>query len=68
MLPRSAHWYSSGEWIGFRLVSPVAQPDAAEQAKYWDELDAMTKEFFEKKEDWQCREVFPRDAGNGVSK
>ena len=67
-LPKSAHWYSSGEWIGFRLVSPVAQPDAAQQARYWDELDAGTKKYFEQKEDRQVREVFRGDLGNRVGK
>jgi formylglycine-generating enzyme required for sulfatase activity len=67
-LPKSAHWYSSGEWIGFRLVSPVAQPDAAEQARYWDELDARTKKYFELKEDRQVREVVTRDGKDGVAK
>jgi formylglycine-generating enzyme required for sulfatase activity len=67
-LPRSPFWYASGPCIGFRLVSPVAQPDAEQQARYWDELDSQTMKYFKKKEDRQVREVIAPDTGKPPAK
>jgi formylglycine-generating enzyme required for sulfatase activity len=67
-LPRSPYWYSQGAWIGFRVVSPVSPPDAATQAKYWDELDARTRKYFDQKEERQVREVFPSEGQPPTSK
>jgi formylglycine-generating enzyme required for sulfatase activity len=60
-VPRSAHWYSRGDWVGFRVVAPATPPDAAEQARYWDEVDAQTKKYFDARKDRQVREAFPPD-------
>jgi formylglycine-generating enzyme required for sulfatase activity len=35
--PKSAHWESSGFWVGFRVVSPVREPAEAEKRRFWAE-------------------------------
>ena len=61
-LPKSPFWYASGTWIGFRLVSPVAQPDPAQQARYWDELDPKTGKAVEEKRERVRQEVISTGA------
>ena len=34
--PRSPYWWTEGFPIGFRVVSPVTEPTAAEKQKFWD--------------------------------
>jgi formylglycine-generating enzyme required for sulfatase activity len=34
--PKSPYWWTDGFGIGFRVVSPVTEPTAAEKSKYWD--------------------------------
>lgn len=41
-IPRSPHWMSDGFFIGFRIISPVNAPPAAEQEKWWDADDPTT--------------------------
>jgi formylglycine-generating enzyme required for sulfatase activity len=41
-IPRSPHWMSDGFFIGFRIVSPVTAPPAAEQEKWWNADDPAT--------------------------
>jgi formylglycine-generating enzyme len=40
--PESPHWSSSGFWIGFRVVSPAAEPTEAEKLRYWNADDVVT--------------------------
>ncbi|HET6246328.1 MAG TPA: formylglycine-generating enzyme family protein [Tepidisphaeraceae bacterium] len=41
--PRSVHWESNDEWVGFRLVCPMKEPSEAEKQKFWDDPDPVTK-------------------------
>ena len=41
-IPRSPHWMSDGFFIGFRIISPVTPPPAAEQERWWDADDPVT--------------------------
>lgn len=34
-IPKSFWWFTDSNYVGFRLVSPAAQPSAEEQAKFW---------------------------------
>jgi formylglycine-generating enzyme required for sulfatase activity len=47
-LPKSPHWMSNGFWLGFRVVSPVKEPDEAEKHKWWDIDDPQTRQIVEK--------------------
>jgi formylglycine-generating enzyme len=35
-VPKSPFWWTEGFSIGFRVISPVKEPPAAEKAKFWD--------------------------------
>jgi hypothetical protein len=41
-LPKSPHWLSDGFMVGFRVFSPVKEPDEAEKRKWWDADDQFT--------------------------
>jgi formylglycine-generating enzyme required for sulfatase activity len=41
--PKSPHWLSAGFWIGFRVVSPAAEPSEAEKLKFWNADDKLTR-------------------------
>jgi formylglycine-generating enzyme len=54
-LPQSPHWISEGFWVGFRIMSPVAEPSDAEKHKYWDADDDYTKKVLER--DRELRDI-----------
>ena len=41
--PKSPFWQTEGFWLGFRLVSPVIEPNEAEKLKFWEADDEDTK-------------------------
>lgn len=46
--PKSPHWLSDGFYIGFRVVSPVAEPSEEEKHKWWDVDDPKTKQVIQR--------------------
>ena len=42
--PKSPHWLTEGFSLGFRVVSPVAEPSEVEKLKFWDANDPATND------------------------
>ena len=55
--PKSPYYLTEGFWIGFRVVSPVNEPNAQEKQKYWEPDNRATKLAIKSKEDRSAREM-----------
>ena len=41
--PKSIWWYTDGFHVGFRVICPLREPDAAERSRTWETADEMTQ-------------------------
>ncbi|HEX8914732.1 MAG TPA: formylglycine-generating enzyme family protein, partial [Humisphaera sp.] len=61
-VPKSPYWWTEGFSIGFRVVSPVKEPTAAEKAKFWDVDNETTADII--KRDREIRQTVKDVAGS----
>ena len=64
--PQSPCWILDGFWVGFRVVSPVNPPPAAERNKWWNADDPVTARLSHR--DIDISELVGEDAGPAAQK